>query len=272
MRQCRLIYDKAATGQRNMAVDEALLEAVRSGRSGPVLRLYAWEPPCLSLGYGQQWTDADSDRLQAAGWGLVRRPTGGRAILHTDELTYSITLPDDHPLAQGDILDSYRRISRALLAGLQSLGLETQAERRAERRLRPAGPVCFEMPSHYEVTTPDGRKVIGSAQTRRRGGVLQHGTIPLYGDLGRICDGLAFADEATRQRAREAVYRRAATLADALNGQVLDWRTAADAIVRGFEAVFELEFAPGELTAAEAAHADHLAETVYGSDAWLKRL
>jgi lipoyl(octanoyl) transferase len=255
-----------------MAVDEALLEAVRCGDSGPVLRLYAWDPPCLSLGYGQKWTDADSVRLAERGWGLVRRPTGGRAILHTDELTYSITLPEDHPLAQGDILDSYRRISQALLAGLGSLGLETQAERRAERRVQPGGPVCFETPSHYEVTTPDGRKVIGSAQTRRRGGVLQHGTIPLHGDLGRICDALAFADEPTRQRAREAVHRRAATLADALDGQVLDWQMTADAIVRGFETAFELEFVPGDLTPAETEHAVRLAETVYGIDAWLKRL
>ena len=255
-----------------MAVDEALLEAVRCGDSGPVLRLYAWAPPCLSLGYGQKWTEADPVRLAERGWGLVRRPTGGRAILHTDELTYSITLPEGHPLAQGDILDSYRRISQALLAGLQSLGLETQAERRAERRVQPAGPVCFETPSHYEVTTPDGRKVIGSAQTRRRGGVLQHGTIPLHGDLGRICDALAFDDEMTRQRAREAVHRRAATLAEALGGQVLDWQTAADAIVRGFETAFELEFVPGDLTSAETEQAARLAETVYGSDAWLKRL
>lgn len=272
MRQCRLIYHKPASGRRNMAVDEALLEAVRSGQSGPTLRFYAWEPPCLSLGYGQKWTDADLTRLDAAGWGLVRRPTGGRAILHTDELTYSIVLPDEHPLAQGDILDSYRRISRALLAGLHSLGVASSADRRAERRPQASGPVCFEIPSHYEVTTPDGRKVIGSAQTRRRGGVLQHGAIPLHGDLGRICDALAYPDEATRQRARAIVHRRAATLAEALNGHILDWQTVAAAIVRGFESVFALEFLPGDLTPTEAEHADRLAETVYGSDAWLRRM
>ena len=91
-----------------MAADMALLQAVGAGLTAPVLRLYAWSPPCLSLGYGQHVSEADRGRLAALGWGIVRRPTGGRAILHTDELTYSVALPADHPLAAGSVVESYR--------------------------------------------------------------------------------------------------------------------------------------------------------------------
>src|SRR5512141_1099177 len=95
----RLITDGPQTGARNMAIDEALLIAVGAAQSVPVLRLYAWEPACLSLGYAQAGAEVDCERLESHGWHVVRRMTGGRAILHTDELTYSVTLPLDHPLA-----------------------------------------------------------------------------------------------------------------------------------------------------------------------------
>src|SRR5258707_11959212 len=110
----RLIIDAACDGPTNMAIDEAILEAVGQGNSAPTLRLYRWNPPCLSLGYAQPIEDADLERIQARGWQVVRRLTGGRAILHTDELTYSVALPLDHPLVAGTILDSYRRLSSAL--------------------------------------------------------------------------------------------------------------------------------------------------------------
>jgi lipoyl(octanoyl) transferase len=270
MRQHRLIYDLPTEGRHNMAVDEAILSAVIVGDSLPTLRLYAWEPPCLSLGYAQPWTDVDTDRLTGLGWGLVRRATGGRAILHTDELTYSLALPEDHPLAEGSIVESYRRISRALLAAMKRLGLHPQADRRADRH-PTSGPVCFETPSHYEITTGDQRKLVGSAQVRRKGGILQHGSLPLWGDVARICDALAFPDEDARQAAREKVRRRAATLADALGGHVITWDEAARAVAAGFAEVFDLELIPGQHSAAEQAHADHLAQTVYGSESWTRR-
>src|SRR5260221_10544445 len=104
----RLIVDSPCDGPTNMAIDEAILEAVGKGDAPPTLRLFAWEPACLSLGYAQPVADIARDRLAGNGWDLVRRMTGGRAILHTDELTYSVTLPQDHPLVAGTILDSYR--------------------------------------------------------------------------------------------------------------------------------------------------------------------
>lgn len=266
MRQWRLIYDIATTGIRNMAIDEAILAAVCAGAAPPTLRFYRWSPPCLSLGYGQKAADADVSRIDALGWQMVRRMTGGRAILHTDELTYSLTVPDTHPLAAGDVVASYRRISQALAVGLHALGAAVEADRRAQS-IPSSGAVCFETPSHYEITA-QGRKLIGSAQIRRRGGLLQHGSLPLYGDLGRICDVLVYADDSARAAARQQVYARALTLSQALNGRQVIWETAAEALAQAFANTFDLALSSGSLTEAEYTHAEHLADTVYAGAQW----
>jgi len=109
----RLLLTPPAPGAWNMAVDEALLESAGRGESLPTLRLYAWAPPCLSLGQAQPFADVDMARLRARGWQAVRRLTGGRAILHTDELTYSVTAPPDEPRVAGTVLESYNRLAQA---------------------------------------------------------------------------------------------------------------------------------------------------------------
>ncbi len=101
------------TGAWNMAVDELILEHIGRGASLPTLRLYSWQPPCLSLGHAQPFADVDVHRLEERGWEVVRRPTGGRAILHTDELTYSVIAPTDEPRVAGSILESYNRLAQA---------------------------------------------------------------------------------------------------------------------------------------------------------------
>lgn len=261
MRQYRLIYDTPTNGAWNMAVDEAILSAVIAGDSPPTLRFYGWNPPCLSLGHGQPASDADFNQLHTSGWDVVRRPTGGKAILHTDELTYSLALPQNHPLAQGSIVDSYRRISSGLMAGLNLLGATIQADKRADDT-KITGAVCFETPSHYEITVLDGRKLVGSAQLRRRGGVLQHGTLPLTGDLSRICDVLAFPDEEARHIAKNKVLARATTLETAL-GRAVSWEVVAHVIVQGFIQTFGAEFEVGELSPSERAQAERVAQSTY---------
>jgi lipoate-protein ligase A len=269
MRQWRLIYDQPLNGALNMAADEAILRAVVSGAQPPTLRLYAWEPGCLSLGYGQSVRDVDTDRLQARGWGMVRRITGGRAILHIDELTYSVTLPEDDPLADGGIVESYRRISEALLWALRALGARPAADP-LKQTITHADPVCFETPSHYEITV-DGRKLVGSAQARRYGGLLQHGTLPLTGDITRICDVLIYDDQEARLAAMGSVRLRALTLEQAL-GFPVGWSAAAEAVAQGFAAVFERECCPDELSEAENRDVQRLAQTVYADEKWtLKR-
>ncbi|TVR18574.1 MAG: lipoate--protein ligase family protein [Anaerolineaceae bacterium] len=269
MRQYRLITDQPTTGRRNMAIDEAIMNAVIAGSSPPTIRFYAWSPACLSLGYGQRAADADIERLQKRGWDVVRRATGGRAILHAHEMTYSVTVPDSHPLAEGGIIESYRRISEALRRGLVALGLRTGAERKKER-LRDTGPVCFEVPSHYEITIGDGRKLIGSAQLRRRGGLLQHGTLPLHGDVTDICDGLQFASAAARDMAKLSVRQRAATLQDAL-GVIVRWEDAVTAMTDAFAEIFDADLTPADLSGAELAEAETLAMQVYGAESWTFR-
>lgn len=266
MRQWRLIYDQPALGARNMAVDEAILQAVSAGDSPPTLRLYAWDPFCLSLGYAQAEADVDAARLAAFGWYTVRRPTGGRAILHGDELTYSVTVPMNHPLADGDILASYRTISIGLLDALKMLGAQPQSELHPESQQVVKGPVCFEVPSHYEITS-GARKLIGSAQVRRSKGILQHGSLPLYGDVARICEVLRFDTEDQRETARDRVRERAITLEDAA-GRRIEWEEAATAVADAFAQRFSLNWQESGLSASEEARAAQLEAEQYSSPAW----
>ncbi|MEP7357949.1 MAG: lipoate--protein ligase family protein, partial [Anaerolineales bacterium] len=197
----RLLHSPAADGPLNMAIDEAILLAVAEGASPPTLRFFDWRPPCLSLGYSQPVADVDLARLAQLGYGLVRRATGGRAILHTDELTYSVIAPQDEPRVRGGVMESYQQLSAGLMRGLALLGLNVRADKQYDPAAADAakGPVCFEVPSNYEITAGLGgqpRKLLGSAQVRKRGVVLQHGTLPLHGDISRIVDTLAFDTDA----------------------------------------------------------------------------
>ena len=156
----RLIEHPATNGAWNMAVDEAILESVYTGESLPTLRLYAWEPACLSLGYGQPYAEVNTDTLNANNWDIVRRPTGGRAILHVDELTYAVIAPQTDPRVAGGVLTSYLRLSCALLRSLQILGLDPKAkEKHSNQPAKNKNPVCFEVPSNYEITV-NGKKLI----------------------------------------------------------------------------------------------------------------
>ncbi len=258
-----------------MAVDESVLEHVGRGESSATLRLYAWEPACLSLGHAQPFADIDVDRLQAHGWEMVRRPTGGRAILHTDELTYSVIGPANDPRLAGSILESYNRLACALLNAAHSLGLDARsaplsAELAGAGKHGSAHPVCFEVPSAYEITV-DGKKLIGSAQARRKEGVLQHGSLPLTGDLGRITEGLVFPDDAARQDAAQRLLARATTVESVL-GRVVSWDEAAQALTRGFEQELGLRFQVDSLSDSEQRRAGELVEQKYSHASWMKRV
>lgn len=268
----RLIMDDAANGPWNMAVDEAILEHAGRGESRPTLRLYAWTPACLSLGYAQHFADVDTAKLVDHGWQVVRRPTGGKAILHTDELTYSVTGPSENEILSGGVLESYNRLAKALLAAVSSLGLPVQVQAHVPGAgLADNGPVCFEVPSAYEITV-NGKKLIGSAQSRRKEGVLQHGSLPLYGDLTRITRALVFDSEATRADVAEHLLGRATTVETALGGTRVGWETAAQAFVRAFREALGIRFEDGVLSASETARARDLVFQKYEHDDWNKRV
>ncbi len=267
----RLILSAPAEGATNMAVDEAILLAVSAGEAPPTLRFFAWQPPCLSLGFSQPQADVDLDRLQALGWGLVRRPTGGRAILHTDELTYSVIAPLAEPRVAGAVVESYRHLSEGLLRGLELLGLCAHADKTYAAQGRDAkGAVCFEMPSNYEITVAD-KKLLGSAQTRKLGMVLQHGTLPLCGDISRICQVLRFESEEQRQEARARVAERATTV-EAVSGRPLTWLEAAQALAQGFSETLNLTLDETVLTTSEVRAAGQLRAEKYASAAWNDRI
>ena len=266
----RLLITAPAPGVWNMAVDEAILETCGRGDSLPTLRLYAWEPACLSLGYAQPFTDVDLPRLRARGWDLVRRPTGGRAVLHVDELTYAIIGPLDEPHLAGTVLESYNRLARALAEALRLLGLPVEIKDHAETRHGgKTTPVCFEVPSTYEITV-GGKKLVGSAQTRRKDGVLQHGSLPLTGNLTRILQALVYPDEGSRRRAAERLLMRATTAETAL-GRKVSWEEAAQAYVTAFQSVLALDLQPGDLTLEEKARAEELVSIKYANPVWTEK-
>jgi lipoate-protein ligase A len=268
----RLIHTLPSTGAWNMAVDEAILEAVGRGDVLPTLRLFAWNPPCLSLGYAQSIADVDRERLTKHGWHLVRRPTGGKAILHTDELTYTVVAPHSEPRLAGGILESYQRLSLALLEALKTIGISAQSLEKPSNRAGQDehNPVCFELPSNYEITVA-GKKIIGSAQARRQAGILQHGSLPLYGDITRITDAVNFPNDKSREQATERLRARATT-AEEILGYRVDWAAAAQAFATAFREMLNLDLLHAELSPTEQERAMQLVQEKYDHLDWTERI
>lgn len=182
----RIIVDGACGGAANMARDAALLDEHRPG-DPPVLRLYRWRPPAISYGYHQSVEVFDAAAIAAAGFGLVRRPTGGRAILHADELTYAVVGTSPSPLFGETLHATYTRINEALLLFLRDLGLAADVSG-GESREDARGMVCFKSAGRHEIHV-QGRKLVGSAQRRHGGVFLQHGSIlagPAHLELSRF--------------------------------------------------------------------------------------
>ncbi len=178
----RLLVHEAGDGRREMAIDETLLDRVSRGESDPVIRLYGFSPPTLSVGRFQHaLQEIDIARVEADGLTFVRRPTGGRAVLHAGELTYAAAIGRTH-LPGFSKREVYRFIVPFLLGGLRRLGLADAVS--SAGRGNPLNPDCFASTGEYEIDSASGRKLIGSAQMITRGGVLQHGSIPLT-DTGR---------------------------------------------------------------------------------------
>lgn len=240
------------------------------GEALPTLRLYSWAPPCLSLGRSQPYSDVDVAALEQNGWHVVRRVTGGRAILHTDEITYSVIVPKDNPHVQGSLLESYHHLAQGLMAALEKLGAAVQMNEEKLDSSAQKNPVCFETPSTYEITV-DGKKLIGSAQARIRDGVLQHGSLPLVGDLARITQALSFPETGSRQRAAEKLLARASTLESAL-GRAVPWGAAKQAFVHGFETALGIQLERDELSLSEIRRVADLVKEKYAHPDWTARI
>ena len=241
----RLLPFERRTGEENMTFDRALADRILSGDDTPTLRFYGWRPWSISLGYHQSERDIDLDRCRSLGIDVVRRPTGGRAILHANELTYSVTLPAD---GRG-ITEIYAMISRALVAGLSRIAPDisyanSQPNLAAFYQKQESIP-CFSASARYEVQI-GGRKLVGSAQRRftaenGRESVLQHGSILLGPEHRQLAELLTVKDPSVREKIREDIDTKTIDLAAAV-GRTVTPEEAADAVRTGFEHTLNIQW------------------------------
>lgn len=259
-----------------MAVDEAIMRAVGAGEAPPTLRFFRWNPPTLSIGYFQKAEDEVLlDEVRRRGIGFVRRPTGGRAVLHDAEVTYSIIVPESYPGLPSSVTESYRVLSEGLLHGFRALGIEAEmvslgTEAEKAKYAAAGSAACFDSPSWYELVA-GGRKVAGSAQLRRDGAVLQHGSILLDLDVEALFSLLRFRSERLRERLAASFEDKAAAINELRAARGLPPVAAPEAeaaFAAGWAEALGAAMAPGELSPAESAEAKRLAAEKYGADAW----
>jgi len=273
----RFLDSGAADGASNMALDEAIMRAVAAGRVPPTLRVYAWQPPCLSLGRFQALEQqVDVAACQRQGIDVVRRPSGGGAVLHDRELTYSLTAPESDPRVAGSVVESYRRISAGLVQGLARLGVTAELAEPAEqrnpfsrRKRGSASPVCFEAPSDYEVLV-GGRKLVGSAQVRQGGVLLQHGSILLDVDVLKLVSVFQWPAGLSLENKVVSLTRRITSLRAVL-GREVSFAEVAAALLAGFAQALDVYLIPGQVTDEEGEDAARLRQTKYASPSWNAR-
>ncbi len=254
----RFIVDEPRDGATNMAIDEVLALACAQGWSPPSLRLYQWAVPTVSLGYNQPMRgDVDVARCLQRGIPAIRRPTGGRALLHHHELTYSLALPI--PRGSRGVLEDYRWISHCFLLALLRLGVAATLNRGALTD-EATGGVCFLSAARYELTV-DGRKLMGSAQRRWSGGLLQHGSLLL--DLDQVLWTTVFPEA-------KDLERRATALTWLL-GRSPPWEELVAAVRGGFEEGAHVCLESGGLTARERMLVEDLVAKQYGTPEWTPR-
>lgn len=265
----RLLDTGPAPGAWNMALDEALMLCQGLDGAPPTLRFYAWEPPAVSIGYFQNMhREIDTGACAALGISAVRRLTGGRAILHDREVTYSLTARIDNPLVEGSVLESYLRISRCLLEGLRRLGIDAGLSDLDSKRRKTTA--CFDTPSRYELVV-EGRKLIGSAQARKQGYVLQHGSLPLAADPDKLLEVIRFAGGQERDCYRDKLVAGSISLNEA-GHKDFSYHEVVAALVLGFSAAGPVDLEAGELTPIEKETAAELLKKKYSREEWTFRL
>lgn len=269
-RSWRVVETGCADGATNMAIDEALLESFLAGQSPPTVRLYGWCPPCVSVGYFQSLlAEVRLDRCREAGVEWVRRPTGGRLILHDVELTYSVVASEQEPLVSGGIVESYRKISTALAAGLEILGVNAQfadpSDPKVAAAARAKGGLCFDAAAGYELTV-NGRKIAGSAQLRRRGAILQHGSLLIDVNIPLLHAVVRSAGEKTLAEFAAEFEDEVISLRHVM-GIRPDLSEVAAAVRWGFVRAWGIDLVEGGLSVDESRRATALRRK-YASDQW----
>ena len=256
----------------NMAMDEALLNFVSRGEIDPVVRFYTWNPATLSVGYFQRLKkEIDIDKVKEKGFGLVRRQTGGRGVLHDKELTYSVIVPESHPNMPSTITEAYRVISEGLLEGFKLLGFDAyfaipRSKEEREKLKQPRSAVCFDAPSWYELVV-EGRKIAGSAQTRQKGVILQHGSLLQDVDVDELFDMFTFKNDRLKEKMKKAFVDKAVAIND-ISDRHISIEEMEKAFEEGFKKGLNIEFKPLSLTENQLAEVKVLEEK-YRSEEWL---
>jgi lipoate-protein ligase A len=256
-----------------MALDEALLLSASGGNRPATLRFFTWDTPSLTIGSFQKSEDLNLAAATARNIPIVRRPTGGRAVLHDAELTYSVICPIPSGHFPDDLHGTYKKIGECILDGLRQLGVNAEllpVDRDLERRRMASAAaaknaLCFSSPSWFEVLL-GGKKLIGSAQRRLRTGFLQQGSLLLELDIAGTIEVQAFPDELTRDRAAEFLASKMTALSSA--GRDIGIAELKAAIAAGFAKVLGTELVPGEPTPEEVALARKLLSEKYGREDW----
>ena len=256
----------------NMALDEALLLWHNEGLMPPVIRFYQWSPAALSIGYFQKvGTEIDMEAVRSQGLGFVRRPTGGRGVLHEHELTYSIIVSEDYPDMPESVTEAYRVLSEGLLQGFRNLGMQASFSvpdtyEKKEGLKKPKSAVCFDAPSWYEMVV-EGKKIAGSAQTRQKGVILQHGAILIDLDTEKLLSVFKFKDEETKEKLRVKIPQQAVSI-NSLRKEEVSVEECTTAFRSGFQEALKINLKNYELTEAQLDFVKQLEKKRYATDEW----
>lgn len=265
----RLITSESQNGFINMAIDEAIAIACDKQLSPPTLRLYTWNPPCVSIGYFQDVNEViDISECKRQNIDIVRRLTGGKAVLHNKELTYSIISPSKNDIFPNGIKGSYKAIADCLLHGIKDLGISGEITESPSKK--GDGFSCFLDTSFYEISVK-GKKLIGSAQKRWRTLFLQHGSIIISPSHTQLASLLRFNKEEERTGFIN-LHKEKSTSIEEETKKSSDIIEIKSAIKKGFEEKTGIKLFEEELTDFEKTEAQRLFKEKYGNDNWnLKR-
>ncbi len=275
----RLIKGNYHTGFMNMAIDEAIMIAHREGLVPPTIRFYQWSPPAVSLGYFQDLKkEIDVNACKNMGIDIIRRATGGKAVLHDKELTYSFIIRENHPLVNNSILETYKKISGGMIRGLSYLGITAELvplkekiksdsldkEKNSEIPYPDIKSICFSVPSQYEVQV-EGKKIVGSAQVRKKEIVLQHGSLLIELEKDKLFSVFNFPSVQIREGLKT---RFNATSLEEILKRKISFSELSEILPRGFEEEFGVKLSEGKLTEQEEKISKDLLKNKYSTYEW----
>ena len=275
----RLIRDSYHNGFMNMAIDEAIMIAHRGGLVPPTIRFYQWSPPAVSLGYFQDLEkEIDIAACHNLGIDIVRRPTGGKAVLHDKELTYSFIIRENHSIVNDSILETYKKISGGIIRGLSYLGIKSELvplRGKLENNLLGRSDktrihhldfksICFSIPSQYEVQV-EGKKIVGSAQVRKGGVVLQHGSLLIKLEKDKLFPIFNFPSVQIKDRLK---FKFNATSLEEILKRKINFSELSEILPQGFEEEFGVRLVESKLTSQEEKISKDLLENKYSTYEW----